>query len=210
MTAFQTELLGRLRRRLVLTQSQLEQLSAHWELLRRWNRKLNLTSIKDLPEAVERHYCESLFLGSLVPDRSCSVLDVGSGAGFPGVPMATLRPDCHFTLLESTRKKSVFLREATRHWQNVTVVCQRAEDFQGHHDWAVSRAVRWTKLLPRLRELATCVGLLVGASDADRIREYPGFLWGPPVSLPWGERRVVLLGEVREGFHVEQRDTMLV
>jgi len=109
-----------------LTAEQIAILEAHYELLGRWNRILNLTRIDSMEAGVERHYAESLFLGAHLPRRPLLVVDVGSGAGFPGIPVAVLRPDCSVTLVESHRRKAVFLREATRRLSNVVVRAERA------------------------------------------------------------------------------------
>src|ERR1017187_6190482 len=94
----------------------------------RWNRSLNLTAIRSREEAIERHYCESLFLGARLPAGALRIADVGSGAGFPGFPVAVLRPECSVTLIESHKRKAVFLREASRTLPNVRVFAKRAED----------------------------------------------------------------------------------
>ena len=103
---------------------------------------MNLTTvIRTLEEAIERHYCESLFLAAqLAGRRSCGVADVGSGAGFPGFPVAVLRPDCSVTLIESHQRKAVFLREASRGLPNVRVLANRAEDVTRQFDRVISRA----------------------------------------------------------------------
>jgi 16S rRNA (guanine527-N7)-methyltransferase len=83
-------------------------LRAHFELLQRWNKSLNLTRI----DSVERNYGESLFLGRHLPPGPLRICDIGSGAGFPGFPVAVLRPDCEITLIEAHQRKAVFLKEA--------------------------------------------------------------------------------------------------
>src|ERR1700681_467468 len=115
-------------------------LQAHYELLLRWNRVLNLTTIDSLEEAIERHYCESLFLAVHLSPSPLHLADVGSGAGFPGIPVAVVRPDCTVTLIESHKRKAVFLREAARKLPNVRVLSQRGEDIKERFDCAVSRA----------------------------------------------------------------------
>lgn len=158
----------------------------------RWNRVLNLTTIRELPEIVARHYCESLFLGAHLPAEPVSVLDVGSGAGFPGIPMAVLRPDCSFTLAESHQRKAVFLREATREYGNVRVAARRAEEIPERFDWIVSRAVRWNDVL---KVGAPHFGLLLGSEDAAEMQKKArGYRWEAPAELPWGERRVLMMG----------------
>src|SRR5579872_2396860 len=94
-----------------LTAKQLNQLEAHYLSLGRWNGRLNLTRIVSVTESVQFHYCESLFLARSLPPGPLRIVDVGSGAGFPGIPAAILRPECEVTLIESHQRKSVFLRE---------------------------------------------------------------------------------------------------
>src|ERR1700733_694480 len=124
-----------------LSDIQLDQLAAHYEALTRWNERLNLTRIRDLADSVRFHYCESLFLARSLPLGSHRIVDVGSGGGFPGIPVAIFRPDCDVTLVESHQRKSVFLREAARGLSNVRVISSRAEEVQERFDWLISRAV---------------------------------------------------------------------
>jgi len=93
------------------------QLNAYLDLLLRWNARTNLTAIRDPEEIVRRHFGESLFAGihiSLLLPPSATLLDFGSGAGFPGLPIQLLLPDLQVTLAESQGKKASFLREAVR------------------------------------------------------------------------------------------------
>src|SRR5260370_40569008 len=84
-----------------LTDQQLDQLQAHYDLLGQWNARLNLTRINSIDEVVRLHYCESLFVGTKLPAGPLRIVDVGSGAGFPGIPLAILRPECTVALVES-------------------------------------------------------------------------------------------------------------
>jgi 16S rRNA (guanine527-N7)-methyltransferase len=107
------------------------QLSVYLDLLLRWNARTNLTAIRSPEEIVRRHFGESLFagthLGDTLPD---TLLDIGSGAGFPGLPIALLYPQMAVTLAESQNKKATFLREVVRSLAlpNVEVWAGRAED----------------------------------------------------------------------------------
>jgi 16S rRNA (guanine527-N7)-methyltransferase len=95
----------------------LPQLSNFLDLLLRWNARTNLTAIRDPEEIVTRHFGESLFTGRILSQLlggSDSVLDFGSGAGFPGLPIKLLAPSLHVTLAESQNKKAAFLQEARR------------------------------------------------------------------------------------------------
>jgi 16S rRNA (guanine527-N7)-methyltransferase len=180
-----------------LSTAQVQQLQGHYRLLVRWNKVLNLTSVRDLEGVVVRHYCESLFCGLHLPPEAVWVLDVGSGAGFPGIPMAVERPDCRFTLAESHQRKAVFLREATRELGNVRVEARRVEGMAEHFDWVVARAVKWEGVLSAICRLGQWVALLVGEAEAERLAARRGVEWRAPIRLPWGERRVLLIGEVR-------------
>ncbi len=110
------------------SQSLYSQLSAYLDLLLKWNARTNLTAIRDPEEIVRRHFGESLFAAQHI-GRPDTLLDFGSGAGFPGLPIALLLPETHVTLAESQNKKATFLREAVRtlQLQNVEVWAARAE-----------------------------------------------------------------------------------
>lgn len=93
------------------------QLSVYLDLLLKWNARTNLTAIRDPEAIVQRHFGESLFAGARVAERvppPSSILDFGSGAGFPGLPIQLLLPESTVTLAESQGKKASFLREAVR------------------------------------------------------------------------------------------------
>ena len=174
-----------------LSPGQVEVLETHYQLLVRWNRTVNLTSIKRMEEAVERHYCESLFLGAHLPQGRFRIVDIGSGAGFPGFPVAVLRPECSVTLIESRQRKAVFLREASRNLPNVRVLARRAEDAREQFEWAISRAVSYVDLAPCLKILAANVDLLTGGEEPpDGI----GFVWQPAIPVPWGRQRFLRIG----------------
>jgi 16S rRNA (guanine527-N7)-methyltransferase len=168
-----------------LTAVQVGQLEKHYKLLIRWNKVLNLTSVRKPEEIIERHYCESLFLGLHLPPGVLQIADVGSGAGFPGVPVAILRPESKVTLIDSHQRKSVFLRESTRELPNVRVLAQRIEDVEEQFDWAILRAVRYSAVEQPLRTVAKRVAFLGGA---DRPSE-KCFTWNTPIQLPWGRQR---------------------
>ena len=169
-----------------LSEAQLDALCDHYRLLLAWNERLNLTRVTSAREAARIHYVESLFLGAQLPPGNLRVVDVGSGAGFPGIPVGILRPECRVDLVESHQRKAVFLREAIRGLPNVHVLAQRAEDVSERFDWMVSRAVRPKEVLS-LR-MAPNVAILMGTGDVESARIVP---------VPGSERRVVGM------FHVE-------
>lgn len=173
-----------------LSKLQLEQLEKHYQLLVRWNRVVNLTSIKNVEAIVERHYCESLFLGTHLPAGSWAICDVGSGAGFPGIPVAIVRPECSVVLIESHQRKGVFLLEASRQLKNVKVIATRVEHLAKQFDWAVSRGVSLDQIEDSVCSLARQVAVL-GGKDKPSSR---CFTWNTPILMPWGARRYLWLG----------------
>ena len=179
-----------------LSESQIERLSQHYELLTRWNKVLSLTSLRTLEEAVERHYCESVFAAWHLPEGRASVADVGSGAGFPGIAIAIVRPECSVVLVESHQRKAAFLKEASRDLANVHVVAKRADDVAERFDWVVSRAVRYSDIAGALKRLGRNAELLTGEV---RAQDLIGFEWQEPMRLPWGERRYLWMGSSRCG-----------
>ncbi len=169
-----------------LPEERLTLLEQHYRLLVKWNKVLNLTRVDRPEEAAERHYAEALFLASRLPEGQFRVADIGSGAGFPGIPAAIFRPEWAVTLIESHQRKAVFLREASRGLSNVRVLAMRAEAVTETFDWAISRAVSYAGLEPSLRRLAKRAALLTGAEEPPAAL---GFAWEEPVALPWGEQR---------------------
>jgi 16S rRNA (guanine527-N7)-methyltransferase len=173
-----------------LSVDQLARLERHYELLLRWNKTLNLTRIRDVEEAVRFHYCESLFLGKALPAGTQRIVDVGSGAGFPGFPVAVLRPEFTVDLVESHQRKAVFLHEVTDGVHNVRVLAKRAEDCQDEYNWMIARGVCAADVLGS--QLAPNFALLMSADDAVKV---PGIQ--RVESTPWGSKRVIV-------FHVKQ------
>ncbi len=135
---------------LSLTPAQVRAFEAYARLLREWNERVNLTAITD-PEAIEiRHFADSLTcLRVISPRPGLRVADVGTGAGFPGLPLKIVRPGIDLTLVEATGKKVAFLQHLVRELKldDVTLVNARAEEVgqmpahRERYDWAVARAV---------------------------------------------------------------------
>ena len=184
---------------LILSDEQLTSLYRHFELLNRWNERMDLTSVDTPEEIVRRHYCESLFFGYQVPlgEVSLSVLDFGSGAGFPGLPLAILNPNWRVTLLEANQRRAVFLKEAAREIANVSVIAERGEKFDQRHDFVVARAVNVPEVLRCIPRLANQVGLLIGESAISSLSK--ACKWCERVPIPWSESRCCIFGT----FHVE-------
>ena len=198
---FSQLLTSELNRWIRLSELQTDQLYRHYELLIRWNQRMNLTTVKPGPETVIRHYCESLFFAAHIPaaQKVNTVLDLGSGAGFPGIPLAILMSGWRVVLVESSQRKAVFLRESSRLLKNVTVQAQRMENFSEGGDWVVSRAVDPEEVLRLVPRLAPNVGLMIGEDDFSMIRHQSRIAWAEPVRLPWGDRRICVYGDVSRG-----------
>ena len=181
----------------VLSMAQVACLEQHYELLLRWNQRMSLTSVRGLEDMVTRHYAESLLLGACLPREAATVVDLGSGPGFPGIPVAVMRPDVTVSLVESNARKCVFLREAARGLSNVEVIESRAEDMARSFDFVISRAVNWKGLAGVLAGLGAGVLLLIGEEDATMLSQSTEFHWEPVRKLPWGRQRCILEGRSR-------------
>jgi 16S rRNA (guanine527-N7)-methyltransferase len=177
-----------------LSPTQISQLAAHFELLEQWNRRINLTSVREGAEIVERHFGESLFTGLRIPGSALSLVDVGSGGGFPGLPIAVLRSTLEVTLVESVAKKAAFLREASRDRDNVRVHHGRFDTLQESFEWATVRAVACEEIWEDLTRRARRVAILSTAKRLPDLRALGGVRWYAEELLPWGRDRVLLLG----------------
>ncbi len=211
----------------------LQSISIYIDILLRWNRKISLTAIRDPEEIVIRHFGESLFaaqqlFGAAPQDRTSVevsegskasqptapglptkpaepwVIDVGSGAGFPGLPIKIWAPGIHLVLIESNQKKATFLREAGRALglAGVDVFSGRAEHFSEAADVVTLRAVeRFQSILPvaaRLVRSGGRIALLIGEKQyASAGTILPNVDWGAPQPVPLSEARVVVIGRSR-------------
>ena len=140
---------------IALTGPMLDALDQYAEILVEYNQKVNLTAITD-PEGIEdKHFADSLLLANL-PETAGKLVDVGTGAGFPGMPMKILEPSIQLTLLDSLGKRITFLQEVCDNLGLTDVQCvhARAEEFAAEHrqsfDFAVSRAVANLSVLGEL------------------------------------------------------------
>jgi 16S rRNA (guanine527-N7)-methyltransferase len=197
-----------------LSPSQLEQVSIYIDTLLRWNARINLTAVRSPEEIVTRHFGESFFLARhLFPHKHREestakggrVLDIGSGAGFPGLPLKIWNQEINLTMIESNHKKATFLREVVRTLglDNVVVRSDRAEELASdpgflRSDFVTFRAVEnfekilnlsVTFLVPRGR-----LALLLGASQSGSLREISRVRWEEPILVPQSHSRILATG----------------
>jgi 16S rRNA G527 N7-methylase RsmG len=142
----------------------------HLGVLVKWNRKMNLVGDLNLDSAVERHYGESLFLASRLPQGPLRIADVGSGAGFPGAMVAAALPQADVSLVESRQKRAVFLRESTRAWPNCRVVHGMAEAIDFPVELLTTRAVATDLLTELAARHKAGLGMLVSTETAQSLR----------------------------------------
>ena len=186
-----------------LTGEQLAKTALYLDLLLKWNARMNLTGLREPEQMVTRHFGESFFAASRLMEAGWQgrVIDVGSGAGFPGIPIAIWSPQAEVTLIESNVRKAAFLNEVGRALEikNLRVVSQRAELFEGQAELVTMRAVeRFEDSLPvalRLVEDGGRIGLMIGKEQVARAQETGKALsWSPSVPIPGGHSRVLLMG----------------
>ena len=202
-----------------LTPSQLDQISIYIDLLLRWNARINLTAIRHPEEIVTRHFGESLFLArhlfpfpvgadhqTLTTDRCIPrVLDIGSGAGFPALPLKIWAPHIHLTLIESNHKKAAFLREVARALTltNIDVIADRAATLAARPDFpradvVTLRAVeRFDTILPQAATFLAPNGrlaLLISTAQISQLTAMTDLKWHPPTPAPHSRTRVLSIG----------------
>lgn len=188
-----------------------ECVSVYLELLLKWNARTNLTAIRSPEEIVMRHFGESFFAAAQLSSVTESVLDLGSGAGFPGIPIQLICPGVRVMLAESQHKKVAFLREVIRTLGLQTEMWpRRTEEFQDgtRFDVVALRAVDGMEsaMLLAANLAATQVVLLGTRTTEDESRtRIPSFTEERTIPVPNSERRVVrLFRRWQETFHVEQ------
>ena len=205
-----------------LSGQQVDYISIYIDILLRWNARVNLTAVRDPEQIVTRHFGESLFLarylfsapgpnletGQVELQAAASALraaDLGSGAGFPGLPLRLWAPALHVTLIESSQKKATFLREVIRVLEltNVDVFAGRGEALApASFDLVTMRAVENFEAA-----LTTAVGLvrtsghlalLLGRTQSSKVPNLqPDFSWDEAAQIPGSDQRVIRIG-VRE------------
>jgi 16S rRNA (guanine527-N7)-methyltransferase len=182
-----------------LSAEQIDNISTYVNLVMRWNARTNLTAIRDEDAIVRRHFGESLFVAAQLLDRNSelAVADVGSGAGFPGLPLKIFAQGTHLVLIESHGKKATFLREVARalKFKDVTVLEARAEQSSVLADVVTFRAVeKFESILMTAAKLVRPGGrlaMLVGAGQIARAQELLPGSWDEPIAVPESQERAL-------------------
>jgi 16S rRNA (guanine527-N7)-methyltransferase len=182
---------------------QVLQIQQYIKILLTWNEKMNLTAIRDPLEILYRHFCESMYAADAVPLESGRLADVGSGGGFPGLPLKILRPDLQVFLVESNIKKVTFLAEVIRELGLIgaqvlarryeelgeevaplNYVCSRAlGEFPAFLEWARSQQIAAKQVI-----------LWIGARDLAEIERIRTWDWREPIQVPNSLQRLLLVG----------------
>lgn len=163
------------------TMRQQEQCLQYLALLEKWNKTYNLTAVRDIGQMVGVHILDSLAVLQQIPTAG-NLLDVGSGGGLPGIPLAIFRPDLQVTMLDSSQKKAVFMRQAISELglKNADVFCGRLENFQpqDRFDTVISRAFAelsdFVQGAGRLVKASGTMLAMKGAAASDEIRRFQG------------------------------------
>src|SRR5229473_898984 len=191
---------------IAISDAQVFQIQQYTNILLAWNEKINLTSIRDPLEILNRHFCECMHAASTVPVDHGRLADVGSGGGFPGLPLKIIRPELQVMLIESNIKKATFLAEVIRDLgladARVSVgryedlgeeiapldfVCSRAlGEFAPFLEWAHSQKVGAKEVI-----------LWIGARDLPEIQKIQTWEWREPIPVPHSLRRLLLVGTRR-------------
>ncbi len=168
-----------------LPESRLKKLLSLEELYKDWNNKINVISRKDIDNFNTHHLLHSLSIAKVVLFTDGSeIIDIGTGGGFPGIPLAILFPKTHFTLVDSIRKKTLVVKSVaeTLKLDNVKVICERAENIDSKYDFIVSRAVTalprfvsWTKNMIKAQQKNSLKNGILYLKGGDLIEELEVF-----------------------------------
>ena len=196
-----------------LDQSLSTRFESYLSLILRWNARINLTAIRDEDGILSRHFVESIACARALPAGIATLLDFGSGAGFPGIPIALCRPEIAVTLAESNGKKAAFLQEATRVLDiTAKVHSERAELLPNPFDCVTLRAVDRMSQAVKAASLLVAPGgwlaLMTTRTEVNSLQEAAGtsFTWAKLVTLS-GEERLVALGERQKSLREFSRSS---
>jgi 16S rRNA (guanine527-N7)-methyltransferase len=178
-----------------------ERFAEYLSLFVRWNARLNLSAVRDEEGILSRHILESIACARALPAGIATLLDYGSGAGLPGIPIALCRPEISITLAESQGKKAAFLQEAVRTLGlETTVHAGRAELLAASFNCVTLRAVdRMAHAVSAARRLVASsgwLGLMTSRADLAALQAAAGarFTWREAVPLPGSDDRLLVFG----------------
>ena len=189
--------------RLPAYEDQVLQIQQYIKILLAWNEKVNLTAIRDPLEILYRHFCESMYAAKAVLVENGRLADVGSGGGFPGLPLKIIRPGLRVFLVESNLKKATFLAEVIRDLglTDAQVLVRRYEELGEEVaplDFVCSRALgeygAFLEWAHSERIAAKQVILWIGARDLEEIQKIAGWDWREPIQVPHSLQRLLLVG----------------
>jgi 16S rRNA (guanine527-N7)-methyltransferase len=161
-------------------EQQVVQIQQYIRLLLTWNEKINLTAIRDPLEILYRHFCESMYAAKAVPVENGRLADVGSGGGFPGIPLKILRPGLNLFLIESNVKKATFLAEVIRDLEltDARVLVNRYQELsEGSQRIASKQVILW-----------------IGERDLKEVQSVSSWDWQDPIPVPHSLRRLLVVG----------------
>lgn len=176
------------------------QFADYLDLLLRWNARVNLTAVRSPEDIVNRHFVECAFAAGYLPRETGSVLDFGSGAGFPGIPIAICRPDIAVTLAESQSKKAAFLAEALRVLRIPGNIYRNRVESMPESQIFGCVALRAVDKMPEAIAVAqkhagSTLALMISSEDAAKYpRLTPEFAWNEPIPLPNRKQSNLLIG----------------
>jgi 16S rRNA (guanine527-N7)-methyltransferase len=188
---------------ITVNEQQVIYIQQYIRVLRHWNEKLNLTAIREPLEILYRHFCESMFAVRAIPLEQGRLADIGSGPGFPGLPIKILKPEIELFLVESNIKKGTFLAEVIRELglNDARVLISRYEELGEELaplDYVCSRAVgefgSFLGWASSDKVSASKVILWLGGRDLDEVRKSLDWEWAEPIAVPQSLRRYLLLG----------------
>ncbi len=182
---------------------QVLQIQQYIKILLTWNEKVNLTAIRDPLEILYRHFCESMYASISVPVENGRLADVGSGGGFPGLPLKIIQPNLRVFLVESNLKKATFLAEVIRELglKDTQVLVRRYEELHEEMaplDYVCSRALgefpAFLEWAGSKQTGARQVILWIGTRDLPEIQRADAWVWHEPIPVPHSLRRLLLVG----------------
>jgi 16S rRNA (guanine527-N7)-methyltransferase len=185
-----------------LSPDQIHSIRSYLDLLLKWNSRINLTAIREPKLIVTRHFGESFFAARHLPVSSGeTAIDIGSGAGFPGLALKIWHDGLKLSLIESSQRKATFLREAVRALglENVDVLISRAEELTAQADLVTLRAVEnFDRILPVMRNMTKPRGriaLLIGSAQVATAKSVLANVdWESALPMPCSQSRILLIG----------------